>query len=200
MLELGVDVGATGLDKYGTVGPRLGLLAGEVRLVGQIRARAFEFGLEARPMLYPAAARSLAQYAPGRVRELVASTKQVAAALRAVLGARLHETPVTAQLLAEDILGLAMERAGLREAPIVPYEATAALAMLLLEDHGIITVHFAGLPPGTSTLLFKFIPPETLARFGGPAAFAEAVDSSLTRLASLISKPEAIRALLVGDA
>ena len=28
MLELGVDIGATGLDKYGTVGPRLGLLGG----------------------------------------------------------------------------------------------------------------------------------------------------------------------------
>jgi len=26
MLELGVDIGATGLDKYGTKGPRLGLL------------------------------------------------------------------------------------------------------------------------------------------------------------------------------
>lgn len=200
MLELGVDVGATGLDKYGTSGPRLGLLAGEKNLVATIRARAFEFGLEARPMLYPAAVRSLEQYTPERVRALVESTKQVTAALRSVLGRRLHETPVTAQLLAEDILELAMERAGLAEPPIVPYEATAALAMLLLEDYGIITVHFAGLPPGTSTLLFKFIPPETLARFGGPDAFAKAVDTSLSKLASLIAKPERIRDLLLGDA
>ncbi|MBI2152172.1 MAG: hypothetical protein HYU24_00520 [Candidatus Rokubacteria bacterium] len=59
MLELGADVGATGLDKYGTVGPRLGLLAGEKSLVARISARAFEFGLEARPMLYGAAVRSL---------------------------------------------------------------------------------------------------------------------------------------------
>src|SRR3972149_6159556 len=80
MLELGVDVGATGLDKYGTSGPRLGLLAGERRLVEKIRARAFEFGLEARPMLYPAAVRSLEGYTPERVRDLVNATKQVAAA------------------------------------------------------------------------------------------------------------------------
>src|SRR5438552_723730 len=53
-LELGADLGATGLDKYGTVGPRLGLLAGDAALVAAIRARAFEFGLEARPMLHPA--------------------------------------------------------------------------------------------------------------------------------------------------
>lgn len=200
MLELGVDVGATGLDKYGTVGPRLGLLAGEKGLVARIRARAFEFGLEARPMLYPAAVRSLEGYTPERVRALVESTRRAAGALRAVLGRRLHETPVTAQLRAEDILELALERAGLSRAAIVPYEATAALAMLLLEDHGILTVHFAGLPPGTSSLLFKFIPPETLARFGGPDALAKAVDASLSRLATLIGEPEAIRRLLLGEA
>ena len=199
MLELGVDIGATGLDKYGTVGPRLGLLAGEKHLVARVRARAFEFGLEARPMLYPAAVRSLEGYRPDRVRELVESTKQVAAALREILRDRVHETPVTAQLLAEDILELTMERAGLARPSVVPYEASAALAMLLLEDYGILTVHFAGLPPGTSSLLLKFVPPETLARFGGPQALAKAVDSSLSKLASLIGEPECIRSLLLGD-
>src|SRR5207247_6452390 len=56
-LQLGVDVVATGLDKYGTVGPRLGVMAGEKSLVSRIRARAFEMGMEARPFLYPAAVR-----------------------------------------------------------------------------------------------------------------------------------------------
>ena len=58
-----------------------------------------------------------------------------------MLGDRLHETPVIAELLADDILAMALERAGLRTPPIVPYEASAALAMLLLRDYGIITVH-----------------------------------------------------------
>ncbi len=53
-LELDVDVCATGLDKYGTTGPRLGLLGGQTDIVEQIRCRAFEMGLEARQMLYPA--------------------------------------------------------------------------------------------------------------------------------------------------
>lgn len=61
MLELGVDIGATGLDKYGTKGPRLGLLAGRKDLVAKIRAKGFEFGMEARQMLYPAVARTLEQ-------------------------------------------------------------------------------------------------------------------------------------------
>jgi L-seryl-tRNA(Ser) seleniumtransferase len=192
-------VGATGLDKYGTLGPRLGLLAGEKNLVARIRARAFECGLEARPMLYPAVVRSLEGYSPARVRVLVDTTREVAAALRPIFGRRLHETPVTAQLRAEDILELALAQAGLSRPPIVPYEATAALAMLLLVDHGILTVHFAGLPPGTSSLLFKFVPPETLARFGGAEAFAKAVDSSLGKLGTLIGEPESLRGLLFGD-
>lgn len=199
LLELGVDAGATGLDKYGTVGPRLGLLGGDRDLVARVRARAFEFGLEARPLLYPAAVRSLEQYRPDRVRALVACTKEVAAALRARLGGRVHETPVTAQLLADDILAIALERARLTVPPIVPYEAMAGLAMLLLRDHGILTIHLAALPPGARGILVKFVPPETLQRFGGAARLAEAVDRSLDALGAVVGDPGAVRTLLFGS-
>jgi L-seryl-tRNA(Ser) seleniumtransferase len=198
-LELGADVGATGLDKYGTIGPRVGLLGGERSLVAKIRARAIELGLEARPMLYPAVVRSLEQYDPARVRTLVESTREVGKALRRVLGERVHETPVTAQLLGEDTLEMAMTRAGIARTSVVPIEATAGLAMLLLEDHGIVTVHFAGLPPGTSALLFKFMPPETVARFGGADTFARAVASAIERLGGFVADPGRLRGLLLGD-
>ncbi len=199
-LQLGVDVVATGLDKYGTVGPRLGVLAGDKALVSRIRACAFEMGLEARPFLYPAAVRSLVGSTPERVQELVATSKEVATALRAVLGDCLHVTPVIAELLADDILAIALQRAGLHTPPVVPYEASAALAMLLLRDYGIITVHFVGLPPGTSALMFKFIAPEVLQRFGGAQAYAQAVDHALSTLASLLSEPTQLRRLLLGAA
>jgi L-seryl-tRNA(Ser) seleniumtransferase len=199
MLELGVDIGATGLDKYGTYGPRLGLMAGSKDLVARVRAKGLEFALEARPMLYAAAVRSLERYDPQRVVALVECTKGLAGELKKILGNRLHETPVTAQLLAEDILAIAMERAGLSEPRIVPYEAAAALAMLLLQDYSILTVHFAGLPPGTSSFLFKFVPPETMERYGGTEKFALTVDASLSKLADLIGEPENIRGLLLGE-
>jgi L-seryl-tRNA(Ser) seleniumtransferase len=70
--------------------------------------------------------------------------------------------------------------------------------MLLLRDHGIVTVHFAGMPPGTSALLLKFLAPETVARFGGSHRLAAAFDDSLTELARLVPDPEAIRSLLLG--
>jgi L-seryl-tRNA(Ser) seleniumtransferase len=197
MLDLGVDIGATGLDKYGTSGPRLGLLGGKADLVARVRARAHELGVEARPFLYPAVCRTLEQYSPERVRALVQCTKTLADALRPMFKNYLHETPVTAQLLGDDVLEIAMLRAGIREAPIVPYEATAALCMLLLEDYGIFTVHFLALPPGTSALLLKFIPAETLKRFGGSEKFALAVDASLTKLATLLRTPEQLSRLLM---
>src|SRR5258708_15796439 len=99
MLELGVDVGATGLDKYGTVGPRVGVLAGDKDLVAKMRARAFEFGLEARPMLYPAVLKSLEQYRPERVRSRVEGTKEAALAPRNRLGEPARGAPIPAQSL-----------------------------------------------------------------------------------------------------
>jgi L-seryl-tRNA(Ser) seleniumtransferase len=68
--------------------------------------------------------------------------------------------------------------------------------MLLLRDHGVLTVHFAALPPGTSALLLKFLPPETVARFGGAEALARAVDSSLDELARLVGSRDALAELL----
>jgi L-seryl-tRNA(Ser) seleniumtransferase len=180
-LELGAVAGATGLDKYGTVGPRLGLLAGRADLVARIRARAIELGLEARPMLYPAVVRSLEQYRPERVRELVETTDLVGDALAARVGDAIERTPFAVRVPGEALL----RRAGVEDGAVAPIEATAALAMLLLRDHGILTVHFAALPPGTSALLLKFIPPETLERFGGAERFAAAVDASLEHLAEL---------------
>lgn len=198
MLELGVDIGATGLDKYGTLGPRFGLMGGTAELVGRVRAKGFECGMETRPMLYQSVVRTLEKYSPKRVQELIDTTKGVAAALRPIFGNRLHETPTTAQLLADDVLGIAMERGGIKQAPIVPFEASAAFCMLLLQDYNMLTVHFVGMPPGGADILFKFIPPETLARFGGPGKFAAAVDGALTTLGSLLKEPDTLRTLLLG--
>ena len=198
-LELGVDIGATGLDKYGTKGPRFGLLAGRNDLVARIRATGFEFGMEARQALYPAVVRTLEQYEPARVRALIETTKQIGAALRPLIGNRLRETPTTVQIPADDILDIAMARGGLGEAPVVPYEASAALSMLLLRDHNMLMVHFVGVPPGTADLLIKFVPPETLERFGGAQEDAASIDTALTRLGALLRAPEQLKALLHGD-
>lgn len=193
-LELGVDVGVTGLDKYGVAGPRLGLLAGRHDLVDAIRARAIELGLEARPMLLPAAVRSLERYRPERVRALVDATNELGDALERRIGSLLTRTPFTLKLRGEDVLAAA--DAGER---IVPVEATAALAMQLLRDHGLLTVHFAAVPPGTPDLLLKFVPPETLASLGGADALAADVAASFERTLDVLRSRETLCELLYGD-
>ncbi|MFB4275239.1 MULTISPECIES: hypothetical protein [unclassified Nonomuraea] len=199
-LEFGADLGATGLDKYGVGGPRVGLLGGRADLVARVRARTFELGSECRPVLYPAVVRTLEAYRPERVRDLIASTRLVGEALRARLGADLvQETPFITRLPGEAVAAELARRGGPGTPDLAAIDATALLAMVLLRDHGLLTVHFAGMPPGTSALLIKFLPAETVAAVGGPAAFAETVDGSLGRAAAVAAEgEEAVRRLLLG--
>lgn len=196
-LELGADLGATGLDKYGVTGPRVGLLGGRADLVAKARARAFELGSECRPVLYPAVAACLAAYRPQRVVELVASTHAVGAVLRERFGDRVESTPFITRLSGEAIAAELGRRGGTAPA-LAPIEATAAVAMCLLRDHGFLTVHFAGLPPGTSALLIKFLPPETIAAIGGATAFADALDAAFDAAAPLAGDVAKARGLLLG--
>ena len=64
----------------------------------------------------------------------------------------------------------------------------------------MLTVHFVGMPPGTANVLFKFVRPETLERFGGSEKFAQAVDAAVSKLGTLLREPERIKAFLFGDA
>jgi hypothetical protein len=48
-------------------------------------------------------------------------------------------------------------------------------------------------------MLFKFIPPETLERFGSADSFADAVDASVTKLATIVGDRDEVRALLLGS-
>jgi L-seryl-tRNA(Ser) seleniumtransferase len=103
------------------------------------------------------------------------------------------------QIPADDILDLAMTRGGICEALVVPYEASAALSMLLLRDYNMLMVHFVGVPPGTADLLIKFVPPETLERFGGAKKYANAIDTALSKIGELLSEPQRLRDLLLGS-
>ena len=199
-LGLGVDLAATGLDKYGVIGPRVGLLGGSADLLAAARARSFELGSECRPVLYPAVVESLRGYTDQRVRDLVASTKKAGEVLRSRLGDIVANTPFIFKLTGEAIGTELDRRSGGASAPLAPIEATATLAAVLLKDHGLLTVHFAGLPPGTSALLIKFISAETLESVGGAERFADMIDQSLTRAAQTSTDLSAVRALLLGEA
>jgi L-seryl-tRNA(Ser) seleniumtransferase len=196
-LELGVDLVSTGLDKYGVTGPRFGAMGGDADLVRRVRSEAWKLGLEARPTFVIGAVRSLEGYTPDLVRERYAATKEVGDELRTHLGDAVGETSSIVKLSGEDVLRTAMDRADVDEPPVVPIEATGALSMLLLRDHGVVTVHFVGIPSGTPDFLLKFMPPAEIERFGGAGAFAEAVDGAIDNLAATLDDPTALQSLLL---
>jgi L-seryl-tRNA(Ser) seleniumtransferase len=117
-LQLDVDLAATGLDKYGVIGPRVGLLGGRVDLLAAARARSFELGSECRPVLYPAVVESLRRYSDQRVRDLVASTKQAGEVLRSRLGE--ENTPFIFTLPGEAIRSELNRRSGGASTPLAP--------------------------------------------------------------------------------
>jgi hypothetical protein len=59
-------------------------------------------------------------------------------------------------------------------------------------------VHFGGPPPGTADLLVKFVPPETLERFGGAGRCASAMDDFLIHLDAMLQEEASIAELLLG--
>lgn len=199
-LELGVDLAGTGMDKTGLRGPRFGILAGAAALVNVVKAKAFDHGLEGRPAFLPGVVRSLEAYSPAALRVLVDTTRRVGEELRRVLGDRVTFSPATVMLRDEEILSIALERAGRSKAAIVPLEASATLAMLLLQDYGIVSVHATTGWPSFGGLLVKDVQPEVLDRLGGAKIFAAAVDASLSKLATIVDNRSAISTVLFGTA
>jgi hypothetical protein len=47
--------------------------------------------------------------------------------------------------------------------------------------------------------LIKFVPPETLKRFGGAKKYADAVNDCLTKVGKLLREPEQLRRVLLGE-
>jgi len=204
MLEYGPDLGSTGLDKYGTLGPRVGLLGGKSELVAEAWSRAIEFGCECRQMLYPAIQQTLEQYDDSLVKKLVSTTMDVGSELSKLLDqpgkVRVQNNGLIAQLKGEDLMEVMLERAHLpletNSHLIVPFEATAMLAVALMERHGVYSVNLAAIPSGTTSLMIKFVPEVTLNKFGGAGAFAAAVDDCITHVSTLLTDKEAMLNLL----
>ncbi len=197
-LRLCADLVITNGDKAGLHGPRAGLLAGRDALVRRTMSRASEWGLEARAPLFAGVLRALQAFAPEHLRSEAAHGAALRAALVERLG-DLAEPSLLGPILREEaVLGELAARAG-RWPAIVPCEATAALAVLLLRDHGIVTANTHGQPGASAALRLKPVG-TALADAGGPGAVAQAVADALDQLSAWVDQPRLIAGLLFGEA
>jgi L-seryl-tRNA(Ser) seleniumtransferase len=198
-LALGADMVVTNADKAGLPGPRAGIMAGDARMMARITAAASLVGMEARAPVALGVLRGLQAWAPEDLRREAREGRELAEALAHRLPPDLvRSTDLGPLVPAEDVLALATARAGLNHPPIVPVEATAALGMILMERHGILTTNIAGQPGAHPALRLKPAGP-ALEHCGGALAVAAAVDDALDVLAALITTPERLPALLLNS-
>lgn len=199
-LLLGGDVAITNCDKAGLSGPRSGLLVGRPQLVTRISAKASEFGMEARAPIAASALRSLQRFSPKDLLEEAESGKQLAAVLRERMGSELVAVSDLGPMIEEDLaLKEVFRRAGrnVADTDIVPCEITSALGMVLLRDHGILTVNTHGQPGARVSVRLK--PTHgAIERAGGMSKVVDAMVSSFDEVARYVDRPKDLAELVLG--
>ncbi|WP_424153862.1 hypothetical protein [Sinorhizobium fredii] len=157
--------------------------------------------MEARAPIAAAVLRSLQKFDPHHLTQEAAAGQELAAALEAAMGAGVVMRSDLGPMVNEDaVLAIILERASISADAlnVVPCEATAALGMLLLADHGILTVNTHG-QPGARVLLRLKPTLDALASVGGVSAVVDAVDDCITKVADIVTDENAMKTLILGD-
>jgi L-seryl-tRNA(Ser) seleniumtransferase len=199
-IKEGADIAITSVQKAGLRGPRAGLLVGRSQLVEAIASRASEIGLEARTPLVVAVLRTLQQFEPEKLNSEVRAGESLYKHLSKLLGGENVDRTLLGPTISEDsLLKITISRASIArlKSGIVPAEASAGLGMLMLCNHGIVTVNSVGMPGGRVSLRLK-TSEEELLRFGGAQMVETAVDDSINKLCRYINNSMAMRELIMG--
>ena len=193
-LALDADVAVWSLDKHVT-GPRSGIVAGRKDLIRDIRAKAFMFGLEAQLGSIVAGYNALESFDPEPIVRAAAFADSIREELQGVLDGRAYRAGPGVAIHGEDLLELALRQSGARAPRIVPIEATAAAAMILLKETGAFTIPVSGMPGSACVYRIMAYPDgERL----GKRAIIEGTKAALNGVAKLLSDPDATRELLFG--
>lgn len=188
------DLAVWSLDKH-VDGPRAGAVAGERRLVERVRARAFEYGLEAQTGHYVAAFRALEGFDVGHVREVAKMAHPLLEALGPVFGERAYLAGPGVAVSGEDLLALAMERAGVRATRVVPNEAASGASFVMLRHRGLVTIPTIGMPGSAATFRLMMYPDGPRLGIDG---YVRAVREGVDALTEAVTDPDRVRRLIFG--
>ena len=114
-------------------------------------------------------------------------------------GENINQTLLGPTISEDSLLKITMSRASIAKlkSGIVPAEASAGLGMLMLSNHGIITVNAVGSPGGRVSLRLK-TSEEELLRFGGAIMVETALNDSINKLCRYINNSMAMQELILG--
>jgi L-seryl-tRNA(Ser) seleniumtransferase len=198
-IDLGADLVVTSTEKYGLDGPRAGLVVGRRDLMERVGAKAAVLGTEARPSVVAAMVRCLEEFTVERgqaiYREWEERHRALYEAARVVLGDRVSWKGYGGvSLMVEDIIEIAMERAGLEETEWAPVDISTAVAMVLLRKYGYMTIPALHYPGASKALMIHLAQPS--AQRLTPDEIVRALDDAFTIVAGLMTSRSKLEALL----
>lgn len=200
-LAAGAHLAVTSMQKAGLEGPRAGLLVGDADKVRAVATMASEMGQEGRAPMAAAVVRALEAFEPAHLHEAVETGRALHQRLVDAFGPERVRFKVLGPVISEeDVLEMALERSApgpTAATAMVPAEVTAALGMLLLEGHGVVTANVTASPGARVSLRLKTTPAE-VARMGGPPALVAALVDALDGVAQVVHDEAAMRRLVVG--
>lgn len=200
-LQLGGDLSITNCDKAGLSGPRSGLVVGGVPLVTRLAAKASEFGMEARAPIAASALRSIQRFTPSDLIDEAQSGQALGKALRERMGKDLVEVSDLGPMIHEDLAMKEVFRRAERSyegTTVTPAEVTSALGVVLLRDHGILTVNTHGQPGARVSVRLK--PTHgAIERIGGMAKVVDAMVASFDTVARIVHQPDELASLILGE-
>lgn len=147
-IDMGADISITSTDKL-MDGPRGGLMSGREDLMLLVKTKAHQFGLEAQPPLIAGMVRALENLTPERILHSFETKKLLKEELEIDFG-YMEETPTGLMLTPESLKLELLERN--IETDINPRELAFLYSMLLLRNHGIITIPAVGMPGASATI------------------------------------------------
>ncbi|MDI9623946.1 MAG: TIGR03576 family pyridoxal phosphate-dependent enzyme [Methanothermobacter sp.] len=191
-IELGADLAITSTDKLMN-GPRGGILTGKTRLVNKIKTIAYQFGLEAQPPLIAAMVRALEEFKPSNILKAIKIRDEVHKKLKKVFKG-FQKTP-TGVMIRPEKIKKEIQRHNVKTR-LSSQDTSYLWAMLLLQEHGIITIPAAGMPGASPTLRLDFAAPD--AQRLKPAQIAKILEETFQKLLDTIKEPTKAKNILGG--
>lgn len=199
-IDLGADVVITSTDKYGFDGPRCGVVRGRHNLMDYIETKQAVYGTEARPGTIAAVVRTMEAFDADSVAQWfqarTARAERITNRLQTDVSDRFHPGKVGAiKMTAEDVYREAVTHAD-KPSPLKPIDASVGLSMLLLRNHGWITVATMGKPGSTVDLRLSLLSDDTERLTDDE--IVDTISTEFEGLSEYIANRDRMEALLLG--
>ena len=189
-MDLGADIAITSTDKL-MDGPRGGLMSGNKDIMDLVKSKAHQFGLEAQAPLVAAMVRALENLSPEKILKAFSDKHDLSSALKNRFN-HIKETPTGVMLTPED-LKMELEDKDI-DTNLNSNDLAFLFSMILLRDHGIITIPAVGMPGASATIRIDLASND--AERITNMEIVDAFNQTFSKLSSIISDEDACKAML----